>query len=124
VTSGATLSPSSLRGAVAFALSGIADPEDFERTLEAFDIRLAGRLFFPDHHRFTGGDLARLEEAVRAARASVILTTEKDAVRLAGWSPPVPLVALGIELEVLAGERGLARVLEAVLTSGGSHGDS
>jgi tetraacyldisaccharide 4'-kinase len=109
VTSGATLSPSSLRGAAAFALSGIADPEGFERTLEAFDIHLAGRLFFPDHHRFTAGDLALVEEAVRAARASVILTTEKDAVRLAGWSPPVPLVALGIELEVLAGERGLAR---------------
>jgi tetraacyldisaccharide 4'-kinase len=124
VASGETLAPSSLRGAGALALSSIADPEDFERTLEGLGIRLAGRLSFPDHHRFTGRDHDLVADAVRAAHASVILTTEKDAVRLAGWSPPVPLVALGIELDVLAGESRLAGALKAALTSGGVRADS
>jgi tetraacyldisaccharide-1-P 4'-kinase len=37
---------------------------------------------FRDHHYFTQSDIRKIEKAARAAAAAIILTTEKDAVRL------------------------------------------
>jgi tetraacyldisaccharide-1-P 4'-kinase len=37
---------------------------------------------FRDHHYFTQSDIGRIEKAARGAAAAIILTTEKDAVRL------------------------------------------
>jgi tetraacyldisaccharide 4'-kinase len=76
----------------------------------------------PDHHRYTESDLALIGAAVRASGAEVIVTTEKDAVRLVGWRPPVPLVAVGIEIEVLRGQRELERAIADALERGDRHG--
>jgi tetraacyldisaccharide 4'-kinase len=40
-------------------------------------------LTFRDHHWFTAHDLARITERALGAQADLIVTTEKDAVRLA-----------------------------------------
>jgi tetraacyldisaccharide 4'-kinase len=54
---------------------------------------------FPDHHPFTAADLERVAAAARKASASVVLTTEKDGVRLEAQAlkglrvAVVPLVA-------------------------------
>jgi tetraacyldisaccharide 4'-kinase len=106
----------------ALALSSIANPDDFEATIERIGVRLVSRLAFPDHHRYTEGDLALVGAAVREAGAEAIVTTEKDAVRLVGWRPPVRLVALGIDLDVIAGRDELARVLVDALERGDRHG--
>jgi tetraacyldisaccharide-1-P 4'-kinase len=37
---------------------------------------------FRDHRYFTQADIKRIDKAARAAAAAIILTTEKDAVRL------------------------------------------
>jgi tetraacyldisaccharide-1-P 4'-kinase len=37
---------------------------------------------FRDHHYFTQSDIRKIDKAARAAAAAIILTTEKDAVRL------------------------------------------
>jgi tetraacyldisaccharide 4'-kinase len=106
----------------ALALSSIANPHDFEATLEGIGIRLVSRMAFPDHHRYTEGDLALVGAAVRAAGAEAIVTTEKDAVRLAGWRAPVMLVALGIDLDVVTGRDELARAIVDALERGDRHG--
>lgn len=106
----------------AFALSSIANPHDFEETVESIGINLVSRLAFPDHHDYSESDLALIDAAARAAGAGVIVTTEKDAVRLARWRPQVPLVALGIELEVVRGGSDLRRALDAALGEGGRRG--
>jgi hypothetical protein len=57
---------------------------------------------FPDHHRFGARDVARITKAARGVAAAIVLTTEKDAVRLAGQTmgdlpiASVPLI-LGVE---------------------------
>lgn len=61
-----------------FAFAGLADNEQFFASLP----NLAGTLPFPDHHRYTPADLARIREAARNAGAVSIVTTEKDAVKL------------------------------------------
>jgi tetraacyldisaccharide-1-P 4'-kinase len=47
---------------------------------------------FGDHHRFTAADLARIVAEMRAVRAVMVVTTEKDLVRLLPLRPlPVPV---------------------------------
>lgn len=66
------------------AAAGIARPERFFAAARAAGIELAAELAFPDHHGFPVGSLARIERALRATGAGVLLTTEKDVAKLAG----------------------------------------
>lgn len=69
-------------GARALALAGIARPERFFDDLRGAGYNVIGTRVFADHHAFTPADVASVVEAARAAGADVVLTTEKDAVRL------------------------------------------
>lgn len=83
-------------GAEVVAVAGIAAPERFARALEHAGWRVGALIPFADHHRYTRSDLDRIE---RAAAGRVVLTTEKDAVRLLPLRPwpiavaTVPLAA-------------------------------
>ena len=74
------------------AFCGIARPEQFFAGLENQGLRLAARIPFRDHHRFTVRDLERLQNAARSALASALITTAKDRIRLE------PLIAPGAEI--------------------------
>jgi tetraacyldisaccharide 4'-kinase len=95
-----------LRGCQVAALSGIATPESFETLLRELgaDIRCHQRFF--DHHRFTEEELERFFTRAANAQAKLIVTTEKDAVRLpAELRPPAPMYFLRLEIEILSGDR-------------------
>jgi tetraacyldisaccharide 4'-kinase len=70
------------------AFSGIGDPGKFFDTLTAAGYDVASRRSFGDHHVFTHADA---EELVGRARAEnlVLVTTEKDAVRLSRLDGPI-----------------------------------
>jgi tetraacyldisaccharide 4'-kinase len=85
-----------------FAVAGIARPERFFSDLTASGWDVVGTIAFRDHHRFTRGDLNRIERQARKAAASIVLTTAKDAVRLAPGSLkdfPLALVPLTASIE-------------------------
>jgi tetraacyldisaccharide 4'-kinase len=63
------------------AVAGIANPRQFFDGLRAQGWPLARECVFPDHHRFTAADIATLVDAVKIDGATLVLTTEKDAVR-------------------------------------------
>jgi tetraacyldisaccharide 4'-kinase len=65
-----------------FLVSGIARPERFFSDVAAAGWHVVGTLAFRDHHQFDAGDVARITKAARSAAAAIVLTTEKDAVRL------------------------------------------
>lgn len=69
------------------AVTGIAAPERFRNALVAAGFEVAGTLPFADHHRFTVADVRRIAADARARSADLVLTTEKDAVRLAPLAP-------------------------------------
>ncbi len=46
--------------------------------------KIIKRFSYPDHHRFTKGDLRALGKAIKANPTALICTTEKDAARLKG----------------------------------------
>ena len=74
-----------LRGKRVVAMSGIAGPHRFFRMLQDMDIEVADRLIHPDHHAFTEADArAAIDSATRLN--AILVTTEKDWVRLAGGS--------------------------------------
>jgi tetraacyldisaccharide-1-P 4'-kinase len=116
VGTGEKVRAAELRKGACMALSSIADPSDFERTLQRLRMNVVGRLALPDHHDYSGDDVDVVVEAAREVGADTIVTTEKDAVRLRPWRSRVPLVALGIDLEVTGGQELLVEALDEALS--------
>lgn len=101
-----------LKGKRIGAFSGIAAPESFEAFLRATGATLASTKRFLDHHRFTADDLDDVLAEAREAGAEMLITTEKDAVRLdPRRKMPLPCYYLRLEIEIL---RGAADFDEAV----------
>ena len=71
-----------LPAASAFAFAGIARPQRFYDDLERGGWRLTGRRSFPDHHHYSFTDIREVNAAALASGAQVMVTTEKDVVRL------------------------------------------
>jgi len=93
---------SDLKEQSVYAFSGIARNDDFKKTVEALGCFLTGFKPFPDHHPYGAGDLDRIAGEVRKSRARMILTTEKDAVRIPesfSWSVPVAVIALDVTFQ-------------------------
>lgn len=110
-----------LRGRNVLAFAGIGDPEKFFATLAAADIKVAQRQDFADHHRYTPEEARALLD--RAERESlVLLTTEKDHVRLAGDPQLAALAArastLPVRLVIDEAEAFRDLVLKAVRRDG------
>jgi tetraacyldisaccharide 4'-kinase len=72
-----------LRGRPVLAFAGIGDPARFFRTLRTSGVDVVATKTFADHHPFSADEIAAL--AAEAARDGLmLLTTQKDAVRLRG----------------------------------------
>ena len=79
VTGGPLEDHTLLSGRDVHLFCGLASPEGFRHTVTQLGARVTGLTAFGDHRDFTPADLAR----VRArARASLLLCTEKDAVKV------------------------------------------
>lgn len=79
------------------AVAGIARPERFFTALRDRGWSVVREMPFPDHHWFTPEDLEAIRAATARAGASVVITTEKDAVRVGaqrGWA------ALPMEVDI------------------------
>jgi tetraacyldisaccharide 4'-kinase len=99
-------------------VSGIARPERFaaEAVEGGFDV--AEHLAFGDHHPFVAADIARIAQRVRASGASVVLTTEKDFVRMLPLRPwPFQLAVRPMSVRVEPAEQFASWLLERVRTA-------
>ena len=66
------------------ALAAIGNPGLFVRDLEHYQMDVRHQLLFPDHHPYSQSDLDQALESLDEHGAGVLMTTEKDAVRLQG----------------------------------------
>jgi tetraacyldisaccharide 4'-kinase len=86
------------------AFCGIARPERFFAGLEAAGLRIAARIAFPDHHRYSPRDRDRLAAAARKTGAAALITTKKDQVRLgtlsAALPESLPIKTAGLRVEI------------------------
>jgi tetraacyldisaccharide 4'-kinase len=105
------------------AFSGIGNPGRFAETVAATGAELAGWVTFQDHHRYTGGDIQGLLETFRTSRADLMMTTEKDAVRMMAdteirenFLQQFPVWFLPIRIRLSAGEETLQRMVQEVFS--------
>lgn len=111
-----------LRGARVVLLSGIARPGGFRRTVEGLGADVVAERRFPDHHRFTSAELAPILSA-SAADDVLVVTTEKDAVRLpAGDAAHARLRVVRVEAEIVRGGEALDAALDAALARAAARG--
>ena len=103
----ATMEPSVLKGERVLAVSGIGNPASFRKLLETAGATVAEHCVFPDHHAYSREDVQRIRQAAARAGAARVVTTEKDAVKLAQFDEvarqEVPIWAVRIDLTWLEG---------------------
>ena len=105
-------SAASLRGKRVLAFAGIGDPARFFRTLRASGVEVVLERAFPDHHRFSQGEIETLIAQARHD-ALTLVTTEKDMARLRslkglpGWAQQIVPFAVTLEFENAADLRKL-----------------
>jgi tetraacyldisaccharide 4'-kinase len=83
---------------------GIASPRGFEQLILRMSGELRFRRRFLDHHRYGEDELDRMFLQAKNAGADVMVTTEKDAVRIpATYKPLIPFYYVRMEIEVTEG---------------------
>jgi tetraacyldisaccharide 4'-kinase len=81
------------------AFAGIGNPDKFFATLSEAGVTVAERVGFDDHHRFTAAQAQDLLARARAA-SMMLVTTEKDLMRLGGDPQLAELAEHAIALPV------------------------
>jgi len=93
-----------LQGKRVACLSAIAAPESFENFVRKHGASIVARTRFIDHHRFDQEELSEVFEDAQTAGAEILVTTEKDAVRIEpGVKSPLPMYYVRVEIEILSG---------------------
>lgn len=64
------------------AFCGIARPAGFFAMLREQELPLVAEITFPDHYKYTVGDVSRLVESCHLGGGGAFVTTEKDAVKI------------------------------------------
>jgi tetraacyldisaccharide 4'-kinase len=95
-------------------VSGIARPTRFEQTVIDAGFNVVGKSVFKDHHRFTDKDEIAIASKAKASGAAIILTTEKDLVRMFEFTSELPLFGLRVEVKLVSGEDILTRYLDSL----------
>jgi tetraacyldisaccharide 4'-kinase len=109
------------RGRKVAAFAGIGNPAGFRHTLTSCGLELAAFRELPDHCAYSPGEIDSLERWLRKARAetgvAAAICTRKDLVKLPRDSlGGLPLVALDVRLQFLAGQERLEDLLAEILS--------
>jgi len=108
--------PTALRGRKALLFSGIGNPDAFAASARSVGVEVVGQCVYRDHHGFTARDLRAVEAEAERRGADLLLTTEKDEVRLgAACDSEWELWSLEVCLSLVGGDDQLDRVLENAL---------
>jgi len=93
-----------LEGKRVGAFSGIATPESFEKFIRDLGADIAYTRRYLDHYRFESSDFVDIFSAGLEHKVDMIVTTEKDAVRIDSDLPcPVPIYYLRLEIDIISG---------------------
>jgi tetraacyldisaccharide 4'-kinase len=112
-----------LRGRAVVAFAGIGNPAAFRGTLSSLAADVVEFVPFPDHHAYTVHDFERL--ATRATRHgdALLVTTLKDLVKVPlSTAAIVPVAAVEIAIEPLAGGEEVAALIDAAAATPPSRG--
>lgn len=97
------------------AFSGIAVPEGFEKFLRDLGAHVLYTRRFMDHHRFSVDELDHICAQATEAGLDLLVTTEKDAVRIpSNRTFPLPVYYLRLEIDILSGVRDFEEAVSRI----------
>lgn len=104
-----------LKGKRLLAVCGIGNPSAFVGTLMRCSPASVELLAFPDHHVYMEADAQRIDVAFRAAKADLVVTTQKDAQKLESVmeQQKFPVVVLVVALVIDGDDKAFTEVLLA-----------
>ena len=83
--------------------------------MEGLGAKILSLMAYNDHYPYTQKDADNIDAAADSAGAGFIVTTEKDAVKLAGLNFRHAVLVLGIEMDITGGREALeALVLDRI----------
>lgn len=114
LTDESTLPLEKLRNAKVMAFSGIAVPESFEMLLTKAGADIVKSMRYADHYNYEAEDVEQIVKSAQMSGAQMIVTTEKDAVRLPAMDTTIPRYYLRMEVEILSGSKNFHEAVESI----------
>tara|TARA_E500000178_G_scaffold353979_1_gene421467 strand:+ start:2012 stop:2998 length:987 start_codon:yes stop_codon:yes gene_type:complete len=92
---------------------GIASPRGFEDLIERMSGEVRFKQRYLDHHKYSKDELDKMIQQAKNSGADVMITTEKDAVRIpASYKPIIPLFFVRMEIEIVEGFEDFEEAVE------------
>ena len=89
----------------AFVFSGIGDPSSFLAGVKDYGFSVVGFKSYPDHYKYSGEDILDLETRAESLGAELIITTDKDWVKVVNYSPSYRILIMGITMKLVDGKK-------------------
>jgi len=108
-------------GKRAVVFAGIGRPQAFLDTVRSLGAEVVAQRWWPDHHRYRRGDIEGLLQSRRLPAHDLLLTTAKDAIKLArlGGLEHAPIGVVQVAIEFLDGGGDLLRpILDRAIPRG------
>lgn len=97
------------------ALSGIAVPESFEKFLRDYGAKIVHSKGFADHHNYTQQEILDFLVEAKKAKATMVITTEKDAVRIPLLSRrDIEFYFLRVETDIISGHESFEQCISRI----------
>jgi len=108
------LDQAAIRGQKVLAFAGIARPESFRETLEQAGIEVVQLVAYPDHYYYKASDIEDIEAAAEEYGANILITTEKDVVRLTALDSRLQIMVAQIEFTLDKPEEFLDLIIKSI----------
>ena len=92
---------SKVKGKSAYLVSGLGNPNFFKKTIEHLGFKIRGITEFRDHYNYRQDDILRLQTLAKESGASIMLTTEKDWLKIKKLKPQIIFGIVDIKMKVL-----------------------
>ncbi|RMH31838.1 MAG: tetraacyldisaccharide 4'-kinase [Nitrospirae bacterium] len=108
-----------IQGKRVLLVCGIGNPSAFRTAVQDLGADIRGVRIYPDHHEYHRSEVEEMLTLARSQQAELILTTEKDAVKLQPWlgsQHPVWAACLAVHIDE-QGRKRLTAHCQAVMTA-------
>ncbi len=106
---------SDVAGKKVFSFCGLGNPQAFFETVRTLGANTVGQKTLPDHVQYTPNLVKQLHRVAEQRKAEILLTTQKDAVKLTDAEFPRPLWQLAVRIEITSGREELLEKIHKAL---------
>ena len=90
-----------IRDKSAYLVSGLGNPKFFKKTVVHMGFKVCGITEFRDHYSYRQNDILRLQTLAKESGASIVLTTEKDWLKIKKLKPQIIFGIIDINMKII-----------------------